>query len=295
MFDAISRSEPAPAALLGGASSVRRSGIPMDGALGLSFRHRAGRSVLGTLDQRAPCRAFLPYAEKEEPPLAILVNVAGGLVGGDRIAVDISLDPAAQARITTQAAEKIYRSAGRPVNLSTRLTAAAGSWLEWMPQPTILFDGADVVRTTRLDVAGDARVLAGEILLLGRTAHGERLSYGSLFDAWEVARDGDCVWQERTRVEDWRAVIDAPAAFDGATAAALSVYAGPDAADFVETARAEAPDGVVTGASLVHGLLVVRWLAREAARLAAAYSAFWTRMRAAAGGWPATLPTIWQC
>ncbi len=79
----------------------------------------------------------------------MLLTTGGGLVGGDRL--DVQVDGAGRARgawSPPQAAEKVYRSLGRRLPGRRRICAVeAGGWLEWLPQETILFDGA------RLDAA----------------------------------------------------------------------------------------------------------------------------------------------
>jgi urease accessory protein len=294
MFDGTSRSD-APVLAQPAATEPRRSGVPMAGALELTFRARDGGTAIGWLHQQAPCRALFPRVAHDEPVQAVAINIAGGLVGGDSIRSAVTAGVDTRALATSQAAEKVYRSGDRSVRVETSIAAAAGSRVEWMPQPTILFDGANLVRHTRLDVAGDARLMAGEVTILGRAAHGERLGQGSLFDEWAVRRDGRLVWIDRTRVDDWADVLDDPNGFGGAEATALLVYAGPDAAARLDEARSLLDAaGTVAGATVIDGLLVLRWLGREAARLVSAYADFWRRFRARIGFGAAILPTIWQ-
>lgn len=298
MFDGTSRSDAARAAARTGApppGAAARSGVPMAGLLELVLQARDGETSVGRLHQQVPCRALFPRVGRGEPFQAVAVNIGGGLVGGDTIGTSVIARPATAVLVTSQAAEKVYRSGDRSVRVDTGVTAQGDARLEWMPQPTILFDGANLVRHTRLDVAAGATALAGEITILGRSAHGERLSKGRLFDEWSVCRDGRLVWIDRTRVDRWPAVLDDPNAFGGAEATALAVYTAPDAGARVEAARALLDAaGVVAAATVIDGLLVLRWLGREAARLVAAYAEFWRRFRALVGFGAPVLPTIWQ-
>ncbi len=56
----------------------------------------------------------------------VLVNTGGGMAGGDSYEGDFALDAGADAVVTTQAAEKIYRSQGPATRVSSRITMAAG-------------------------------------------------------------------------------------------------------------------------------------------------------------------------
>ncbi len=99
-------------------------------------------TVLATLYQRSPCRVLFPRPPLGEAPLAVLVNTAGGLAGGDHVSVAVRVEAGAAATVTTQAAEKIYRSLGPDARVEARLAVGEDARLEWLPQESILFDGA---------------------------------------------------------------------------------------------------------------------------------------------------------
>jgi urease accessory protein len=196
-----------------------------------------------------------------------------------------------------QAAEKVYRSAGTATTrIGTALEVGAGGWLEWLPQETILFADCRLDRRLSLDLAGDGRAMAGEILVFGRIARGERTRTGLVHDVIEVRRSGRLVWADALHLEgDYGRVLDSPAGFAGAAACATFVYAGPDGGGRLETARGLLDaEGVRTGATVVNGVLVARWLAEEPRRLRAAFGAFWASFRAEVGGLPALLPRLWD-
>ncbi len=257
----------------------------------------AGAAALRHLYQRDPMRVLFPAQPAAEPPVAALVTTSGGLVGGDRIDVAASVDDGAAAVVTAQAAEKVYRSTGPDCHIAVTLRAAAGSWLEWLPQETILFDGARLRRTVRIDCAPTGRVLAGEFLVLGRAASGERLTRGLVREAWEVRRGAALAWADALHMDgDIAAVVTHPAGLGGAGAVACAVYVADDARARLDLARrllAENPGGVRAGATVVNGVLVVRWLAARSAALRQAFATFWTGFRAEAAGFAARLPRLW--
>ncbi|HSO43134.1 MAG TPA: urease accessory protein UreD, partial [Rhodospirillales bacterium] len=152
----------------------------------LSFVRDGQASRLDRLDQRAPLRVLFPRPHDPGTPLAVLVTTSGGLVGGDVLDVAVVTAQGASALVTTQAAEKVYRSEGATCEISVALDAGPGSWLEWLPNETIVFDGARRRRRTVVSLAEDARLLAGEIVVLGRRARGERFTVGLIHDAWEI-------------------------------------------------------------------------------------------------------------
>lgn len=283
MFDAISPSEPiaAPGAL------AQRA----DGAVEVGVVRRGGRTALARLYQRAPMRALLPNHAADDILTVALCNVGGGLVAGDKASVRVAVGEGTQALVTSQAAEKVYRSTGAVTRVTTRLEVGAGGWLEWCPQETILFDRARLQRELVLELAGDARVMLAESVVLGRLASGERTEEGFLFDRIRVERDGKLAWLDSTRLEGrFAALVGSSAGLGGARAFTTCVYAGPDAGERLELAR-ELSD---TGATVVNGLLVLRFLAEDPLALRRAFALFWSRFRAAVAGLPAAMPRLWH-
>jgi urease accessory protein len=268
------------------------------GAAEVSFRLVDGESRLDRLFHTDPLKVLFPTPPAGEPPLGAIVTTAGGLVGGDELSLDVGVEAGASALMVAQAAEKVYRSAGPDCHVAVRLTAAQGGWLEWLPQETILFEGARLRRVTIVDREPGGRVLAGEMIMFGRLARGEKLTHGLVRDAWEVRTAGRLVWADALHfggaISD---VLADPACFDGAVACATAVYAADDAAERVFLAREcldAGGDGVRSGASLVNGVLVVRWLGRDPKALRDGFGRFWAGFRHGVAGLPRKLPRLWS-
>ena len=242
-----------------------------------------------------PLRLLFPTPASGDPPTAVVVTTSGGLVGGDRLEISASVGEGASALVTAQAAEKVYRSAGEDVRFDVRLAVADGGWLEWLPQETILFDSARLRRTTSVEMNGSGRLLAGELLVFGRIARGERFTQGLARDAWEVRRDGRLVWVDALHLDgDVAALLDHPAGFAGATAYGTIVYVGSDAADRMDAARALLEDCAPhAGATVLGEVLVIRLLGRDAQRLRNDFGRIWAGLRAELAGLPARLPRLW--
>ena len=293
-------SPPSPTLPLkgGGGSGAAPARVVTHGRLEVGFAVRDGVTRLKHLYQHDPLRALFPLSAPGDVPCAALVTTSGGLVGGDRLEIAAAVGDGARARIAPQAAEKIYRSLGPPVVIEIALTAGAGGWLEYLPLETILFDGARLDRSCRIDLAGDARAMAGEILVFGRLARGETMTSGSVRDAVEVRRDGRLVWADAFDPRGGLARLDHPAGLGGARALATLVYAGADAPALVEPVRdlqaAHAcPDGQA-GATAIGSVLVARWIGRDVLAMRRAYATVWQELRARAAGLPPVLPRLWH-
>jgi urease accessory protein len=268
-----------------------------DGAAELVFAARGPGSGLAHLYQSDPCRVLFPRAEPGHPPLAVLLTTSGGLTGGDRVRIDLAARDGAAATVTGQAAEKIYRALDEDCRIDVTVDVGR-AWLEWLPQETILFQGARLRRRTEVTVASGGRFLAAEMLVFGRTARGERFETGHLYDGWRIHRRTDTgrrlIWADALRLEgDVAAALDRPAGFDGARAVASAIYVADDAETYLERAR-ELIEASITGAvTVVNGILLARFLGRDTAQVRRDLVTYLCGLRQMAGGWPAKLPRVW--
>jgi len=272
-----------------------------EGVAEIGFGQQDGVTRLTHLYQRDPLRVLFPTPAVGDPPLAVLLTTSGGLVGGDRLDIDIRLAEDATAHVTASAAEKVYRSIGPTTTIRQSLSVASGATLEFLPLETILFEGARLWRRTTVELGRDAGFLGGDILVFGRRARGERFTKGFLREVWQVRREGNLVWGDAVHLEDDIAqIIDHPACFDGAAAFATLILApfGRDPRGFLGRAReiqaATMAGGVRAGVTAIAGLVVARWLASEAAPLRRAYADLACCLRCEAMGLPPRLPRLWH-
>jgi urease accessory protein len=281
--------------------SQEQARIAATGVAEVAFARRGGTTRLTHLHQRNPLRVLFPATEAGDIDLAVLLTTSGGLVAGDRLAISAHLEDAAAAHVTAAAAEKVYRSTGATTIVTQHLTVGEGAWLEYLPPETILFDGARLRRNTRVELAPGAGFLGGGILIFGRQARGERLTHGLVNERWEVWRDGALAWGDAMHIDgDIAATIADPPCFAGAAACATLILAPPasESGAFLDAARdvqaRSAAAGVQAGATVVGGLLVARWLARDELPLRRAYADLACHLREAAMGLPPRLPRLWH-
>ncbi len=230
------------------------------GQASVRLRGPAGR--LADLHQEGSAKAFLPDVHGGVPEVVFL-NTSGGLTGGDRLAYALEVPAGARVTATTQTAERAYAAGAGTARVEVRLSVGAGGWLDWLPQETILFDGAAVDRTVTLDLAAGAGALFLETVILGRHAMGETLKGLSFRDLRAVTRAGRPLWTEPMALDT--AALDragAPAILGGARAFATLVMLRDDAADALGPLRAVLDQAEVeAAASAFEGRLVARFLA----------------------------------
>lgn len=263
------------------------------GRLDLSFRRRGERTVVDRSYQSGCSRMRLPRREAAgDAPCAVLINTAGGVAEGDCIEQAIAWDEGARATVATQAAEKVYRALAHGSRIDTCLEVARGAHAEWLPQETILFDGARLRRDAKIILAEDVSFLGVESIVLGRAAMGETMRAGSLRDRMRIWRGGRLIYADTLALDaDIAALMARNSTGGGATAMAVLVHASHRVGSLIDGVR-EALENAKgrAAASCWNGLLAVRLVAPDGETLRHDIA---TALAVLRDGQP--LPRVWRC
>ncbi len=247
--------------------------------------------------ERSPARVLTPRDERREA-MAILLNTAGGVCGGDQLSTEVRLLPGAEASLAGQTAERIYRAYDRPARLDVHLQLDDGAALHWAPQETILFDGSRLVRRTELHAHPGSRFLAAETLVLGRRAMGETIHRLHLNDDLRIYRSDRMVFADSLRFSgDPERALQSPEGLGGSDALSTVVAQGFDLKRACDSARdllAEASEELLSGATLLGDLLVVRLVGAGAA-LRSTLIRLLEHLRGQILGFDSGLPRVWFC
>ncbi len=251
---------------------------------------RIGRRGLTDLAQAGSAKAFLPRTHSVTPEVVFL-NTAGGLTGGDHLSYGLTVGKKARITGTTQTAERAYRSASGVAEVDVTLRVGSGGHLDWLPQETILFDGAGLDRRTDIHLEGKATCLIAETIVLGRAAMGETVKRLALRDRRRVMREGRPVWLEPLELTD--ATVSAnrtPATLGTARALATAALIDPYAEDRLDGLRARLMrhSSVRAEASAWEGRLILRALADDAFALRRMMAECLEYLRGA------PMPRVWQ-
>ena len=266
-----------------------------------SCRIVVGSSEKGTrvmdVYQKSPIRVLFPRTPGAAVEEAVIVNTSGGVAGGDRLQTHVTAMEDATIAITTQAAEKVYRALKESAHILTVLKTRGAARLAWLPQETIVFDHARLFRETRIEITSGTELLALEWLVLGRAAHGEKLSAGTVADHWRIVRDGRLVWADSFRItNDVVPHLSRKALLSGCTAVATLAYFGSETATRLELVRDLASSfGCQCAATLVGGLLVARFAARTSYDLKAALRNVLQHLGNGSSKGPFQVPRMWSC
>jgi urease accessory protein len=259
------------------------SRVGRDGALRLSFERRGGATVLARARSTLPLQVLAPVALADPAAIVSILNPTGGLVGGDRVAIDVDVAAAAHACLTTPSATKVYRAPAEPARQDVSLRLEAGAVCEWIPDHTIPFPGSALRQQITVDVGDGATLILVDAFAAGRVSRGEAWRF-RLLDGAITVRDATG-WLLRDRF-----VLEGAGPLDprGLGAAEHRPYFASlvVVADHVEAFRRTVtarfpPGGEVAAAagSLPRRGALVRCLAPSAPALLDALDALWAAAR----------------
>ena len=281
--------------------------------LNLRFEPRevsgATRTVMTERNHFGPLRILKPlYPEGHDICHGVIVHPPGGIVAGDSLAVDVRVETGANALITTPGTQKWYRSSGKLASAVTRLHVADGATLEWMPQETMVFDGAWAEQVLDVTLAPRARFFGWEMLCLGRTTRGERFTIGEFRQRIRLVRllsdtggthESAPIWRESMVLRGDDPLMASALGMRGlpviATAWIVFLPEAQDSATLlgeIRTVLSDAP--LVAASSPEPGLIVVKAIGDAPESVRNLLIAVWSKIRLQVFGRKPELPRIWS-
>jgi len=262
-------------------------------SLRLRFAHDGGGTRLAQRRHEGPLRVQKAlYPEGPGVCHAVVVHPPGGVAGGDVLDIDVEAGPQARALLTSPGAAKWYRANGRHAAQKVLLGAGAGASIEWLPQETILFDGADVALEHDVELAPGAAYIGTEILCFGRAAAGERFSRGMLRQRTRIRQAGRLVWHEQGRLAGAGAGMTSPLGLGGRHVCATLLGVGPPAPSSL-LAKLRMGDAAL-GLTQLKSVFVARYLCDDSEAARHALQRVWQALRPHLLGLEAQPPRIWK-
>jgi len=174
----------------------------------LGFARQGERTALVERRVCMPLAIQRPfYPEGPRVCHVLLLHPPGGLVGGDRLDMNLDLQAGSEVLVTTPSAGKWYRGHCEARQVG-RVCVAADAHLEWLPQESIVFDGALAEQQLRVELAPGATWLGWDITRFGRSAGGERFLHGRWRARTEVWREGEPLWIDRQQLDGGSRLLD---------------------------------------------------------------------------------------
>ena len=188
-----------------------------------------------------PLRLLFPRAAGDAAWI-VTSSLGGGLVDGDDVALDVTVDAGATAVVTTQASTKVYKGITRQ---RTDVRVAGDGTVLVVPDPVVPFRDASFTQVTNLELARDSTLISCDVLTAGRLAYGERWSATRLDTTLRITVDGTCVLHDRIVLAG-----DVAARMRRFTALGTAVLVGPRVTDLA-AAQLAALDRVAPGSSVI--------------------------------------------
>ena len=262
--------------------------VGRDGALTLVFERRGERTVVAGCRSTLPLQVLTPVALDDRAAVVSILNPTGGVVGGDRLGIEVDVGIGAHACLTTPSATRVYRTTGAPAVQTLAVRLAPRAVCEWLPDHTIPSPGAALTQISTFDVADGATLIVVDAWAAGRVARGEAWTFARLDSALSVRDRAGVVLHDRLVLDggrDWSAL---GLAEGSSYFASVAVVTDRPIDDFVAGVASVADEtGARLGAArLARRGVMVRCLAEGAPPLTAAVAGVWALARRTVLGVP---------
>lgn len=268
------------------------------GKLNLVYNYNQNKTTLIQSKNQAPLKIQRPfYPEGQSICHSVILHTAGGIVGGDRLSCDFHLQSQAKALITTAAANKIYRSNGLQARQNIDIKIDNHACLEWLPQETIVFNGANYRQDIRIELTADASFIGREITRFGRTARKEKFVEGEWRSHFEIWQNNQPLWIDRQYLPGSEEIFHSPHGLGGKPIVGTLVYLGqPVSPEIVEQARnlsISLPPSCFGVTRLKNGLLC-RYRGDSTAEVRNWFISVWQLLRMSFLNRSICLPRVWM-
>lgn len=219
----------------------------------------------------------------------------GGVVQGDRHRLSVEAKDGALASVTGQGATKVHSMNGNFAHLGVELDASDGSYLEYVPDPTILNEDSRCFQTVDVAVDDASTVIIADVLVPDGLSEHEPFSFDRFHSRITAERDGRRVLTDTVVIAPDERDPRTPGVFDefGVVGTLYAVAPGEDVTtlsdavhDRLEQARADddgtGPEGeILAGTSTLAADtgVAVRVLGDRATDVTATVESAWDALR----------------
>ncbi len=258
--------------------------------LELGFESRHAKTQLVKRSHQGPLMVQRPFYPEGSVCHVYLLHPPGGVVAGDQLQIEVNAASASQVLLTSPAAGKFYRSDGRVAGQKVSLNIAADATLEWLPQETIIYEGARLESSMTVMLETGARFIGWDVTVLGRPAAAEGFNEGSLLLSWRIVKAGRPMLIEKLALD--------PKAFAAswglqAHSTCGTLIATPASQRDLEAVRELIADHPGAGVTLIDDLLICRAIDSRADHLREFFEQIWRVLRPTVIGREVCLPRIW--
>lgn len=155
--------------------------------LELGFTKDSNRTILAHRKHFGPVRVQkMLWPEKTGVCHAIIVHPPAGIAGGDHLTFEMKIDQDSHALVTTPGAGKWYKTNLKQAFQHIHIHVQDEAIFEWLPQETMLFNGANANSETIVHLDAAASFIGWDMLVIGRQARHETFSQGAYQNKFQL-------------------------------------------------------------------------------------------------------------
>lgn len=268
--------------------------------LNLVFKQTVVKTVLASRSQSGPLTVQRPFYPEGDICHLYLLHPPGGVVGGDELNIDVTLEESANVLITTPGATKFYRSGslkkqGKLAKQNQILRITEGCCLEWFPQENIFFEHTNSQLLTEVKLEGNAKFMGWEINCYGRPASKEVFDHGKVTTRLELYRNDQPLLLDGLTVGENNALSSATSLNNHPCFGSfIATHSTQEMLDQARVAVAEITGDQHFGLTLIDDILVARCLGQYAEQVSTTLKLIWLTLRSNINGREACQPRIWS-
>ncbi|WP_413694217.1 urease accessory protein UreD [Pseudoalteromonas sp. KJ10-2] len=279
--------------------------------LSLQFSHTSIGTQLTATQRKGPLsvqKAF--YPEGRDCAHIYLLHPPAGIVSGDELRINVSIQQQAHLLFTTPGAGRFYRAR---TNLEigdtkqaqlTKFTIEADAKCENFPQETIVYEGADGFNTVDIELTSSSAYLGWDITCLGLPDSDQPFIEGKYCQLNRLFCDGKLIYHDRIALSPANQLLTHPAGLASHSVFATFLAYAPtqlinkqQRSELVDKLRLKMiQENAQSMISItdIEGLLVIRYLGSHAQQCKQLFIHLWAILRPVLIDKAATQPRVWH-
>ena len=275
-------------------------------SLTLSFAPRRGVTRLVENRHCGPLRVLKPFYPETDCCHVYLLHPPGGLVLGDELRIDVHASSDSHALVTTPSAGKVYgvKNGIEKQQQRVNLNIDADACLEWLPQETLIFNGANALLQSDIQLQPGAKLVFWDMVCFGRPASQLGFDSGECTQMIRILRDGIPLLIERNQVRGGGALQASSWGLNGHDSMGtfiMTLQTGreqrQELTQMLEQTGVDADDSQSIhrwGLTQKEDLFIARYLGDSASQCRRGFELLWQTLRPSMIDKPAVAPRIWS-
>ncbi len=256
-----------------------------------------------------PLRVLKPFYPEADCCHVYLLHPPGGLVLGDELRISVLADSNSHALVTTPSAGKVYgvKNGIEKQQQRIALNIEADACLEWLPQETIVFNGANALLQSDIQLHAGAKLVFWDMVCFGRPANQLTFDSGEFLQMIRIERDGIPLLIERNLVKGGGALQASAWGLGGYNSMGtfiMTLRTGreqrqelTEMLEQTSTSGSHSPDSHRSihrwGLTQKDDLFIARYLGDSASHCRRGFELLWQTLRPLMINKPAVSPRIW--